>query len=74
MFDKLVGMSPPPPFEVYTALNPTLDQRTPYEVSLTDTQDTYYNARFGSAGFLTSKLQCCYSQACTNALNTNALS
>jgi hypothetical protein len=54
-FDRLLGMAPPSPLESYKLLNTSLDQRTPYEVSMSDTANVYYTAWWAGAGFMTSE-------------------
>jgi hypothetical protein len=58
MFDRLVRMAPPAPVEAFELRNTSLEQRTPYEVSMSDTQDLYFLSRWSSTGFMTSKLHC----------------
>jgi hypothetical protein len=54
-FDRLLGMAPHAPLESYELLNTSLDQRMPYEVSMSDTANVYYTARWGAEGFMTSE-------------------
>lgn len=54
MFDRLIGMAPAALLEAWELQHgSSLDGRTPYEVSMSDTEDVYKVSWWGAAGFMT---------------------
>lgn len=57
MFDRLIGMAPGALLEAWELQHgSSLDGRTPYEVSMSDTEDVYQVSWWAAAGFMTREL------------------